>query len=731
MSNNILQLYTLTDVEFFDPPMCCPTGLCGPTTDQTLLDVSQTIRALQQDNYRVERYQMASNPNAFLGNAEVMQHVRQKQLQALPIIVVRGKVIKVGAYPSEKEIRGALDGTGDKMTQFIFFSGKGGVGKTSMACAHAVRYADEGRRTLIVTTDPASNLADVFEQEIGHHVTPISGVPNLSAMEIDPDEATREYIDRAMSPIRGAFPPQLVQVMEEQMSGPCTAEVAAFDRFTDFLDVPAENGNVFEIIIFDTAPTGHTIRLLELPDEWSQSINAASVGSGQTCIGPAAAIQDAKHKYERALSAMRQPEQTSFVFVLHPEAISINETHRAINELKKLDIENYRLIINGIIPPEGVQNPLFAARAEMQSRYLDQIEREFVFPKQRMILLANEIKGAQRLRQVGKIFFDGEPAPQVDETVKTQSHDEMLASPSDLVRARLQPNGQRRTIFFAGKGGVGKTVTSCITAIWLAQQGHKTLLLTTDPAAHLGDVLDTPIGDEVAPVGEQPNLWAVKIDPKVSAEKYRTRILNDARQRGRPESAIKMMAEELNSPCTEEMAAFDKFVEYASENDWEAVVFDTAPTGHTLRLLKLPFAWNKQIDVKAFTSVDVTAADDTAKQRFGRVIEMMSDPEQSTFAFVLYPEATPILEAWRASQELSTVGIHPGLVVANMVIPPEQATTPFVQSRRFMQKKYLQEITRRFNVPMVQIPLLPGEIKGLKMLTKLGEQMYGIERVAA
>jgi len=615
------------------------------------------------------------------------------------------------------------------MTQFIFFSGKGGVGKTSMACAHAVRYADEGKRTLIVTTDPASNLADVFEQAIGHQVTPIAGVPNLSAMEIDPDKATQEYIDRAMSPIRAAFPPQIVQVMEEQMSGPCTAEVAAFDRFTDFLDVPSDNGTTFDVVIFDTAPTGHTIRLLELPSEWSQSIDAASAGSGQTCLGPAAAIQDAKHKYERALAAMRQSEQTSFVFVLHPEAISIKETRRTINELSKLDIENYRLIINGIIPPEGVQNPLFAARAEMQSRYLDQIEREFSFPKQRMILLADEIKGAQGLRQVGKIFFDGEPASKVDEAGKVQSQDESFASSLDLVRARVQPNGHQRTVFFAGKGGVGKTVASCITAVWLARQGNKTLLLTTDPAAHLGDVLDTTVGDDVKELSGLPNLWAVNIDPKAAAETYKTRILDDARQRGRPESAILIMEEELNSPCTEEMAAFDKFIEYASQDEWDAVVFDTAPTGHTLRLLELPVDWSKQIDVKVFASVDATAADDVAKARFAKVIKMMSDPEQSTFAFVMYPESTPILEAWRAAQELGTVGVHPGLVVANMVIPPEQTTTPYVQSRRAMQEKYLKEITERFSVPMVQIPLLPNEIKGLKMLTELGDQIYGMEKV--
>ena len=617
------------------------------------------------------------------------------------------------------------------MTQFIFFSGKGGVGKTSMACAHAVRYADLGKRTLIVTTDPASNLTDVFDQAIGHHVTPIAGVPNLSAMEIDPDKATQEYIDRAMAPIRAAFPPQIVQVMEEQMSGPCTAEVAAFDRFTDFLDVPENNGVTFDIVIFDTAPTGHTIRLLELPAEWSQSIDAASAGSGQTCLGPAAAIQDAKHKYERALSAMRQSEQARFVFVLHPEAISIKETRRAIDELIKLNIENFGLIVNGIIPHEGIRNPLFAARAKMQARYLTQIESDFPYPKQRMTLLADEIKGVWKLREVGKIFFDGEAAVQVDESVDVQLQDESFASSLDLVRTLVEPHGRRRTVFFAGKGGVGKTVASCITAVWLARQGHRTLLLTTDPAAHLGDVLDTPVGHEVTAVSGQLNLWAVNIDPKAAAETYKTRILDDARQRGRPESAIKMMEEELDSPCTEEMAAFDKFIEYASQEEWDSVIFDTAPTGHTLRLLELPVDWSKQIDVKVFASVDGTAADDVAKERFGRVIEMMSDPGQSTFAFVMYPEATPILEAWRAAQELGTVGVHPGLVVANMVIPPEQTSTPFVQSRRIMQEKYLKEIAERFDVPLVQIPLLPHEIKGLKMLTELGEQMYGTEKVVA
>jgi len=607
---------------------------------------------------------------------------------------------------------------------FIFFSGKGGVGKTSMACTHAVRYADQGQRTLIVTTDPASNLADVFEQPIGHQITPIEGVPNLWAMEIDPDRATQEYIDRAMAPIRAAFPAAMVQVMEEQMSGPCTAEVAAFDRFTDFLELPPQNGEAMDVVIFDTAPTGHTLRLLELPAEWSHSIQSASQGSGQTCIGPAAAIQDAKHKYERALAVMRDPGQTTFIFVLHPEAIAIRETQRATAELAKLDIHTHQIIVNGIIPDEERANPLFAARADMQARYLSQIERELRLPTQRMMLLPIEIKGVGRLRQVARGFFDGDPTPRLPEEPVRAKESKQLMGPANF-RNQILPDGHRRTLFFAGKGGVGKTVASCLTAVWLARQGYRTLLLTTDPAAHLGDVLGVPVGDEPAVVEGLPSLWAVKIDPKAAAEVYKARILEDARQRGRPAESIKVMAEELDSPCTEEMAAFDRFINYASQEQWQAMVFDTAPTGHTLRLLELPVDWSKQLDVKVFASVDTAAADDVTKQRFGKVIDMMRDPAQSTFAFVMYPEATPILEAWRAAEELRTVGIETGMVVVNMVIPPEQATTPFVRARRDMQEKYLAEIGWRFPVPVVQIPLLPQEVQGLDTLSDLSDRIYG------
>ncbi len=618
-------------------------------------------------------------------------------------------------------------------SQFVFFSGKGGVGKTSMACTSAVRYADQGLRTLIVTTDPASNLADVFEQPIGHQITAIERASNLWAMEIDSDQATVEYIDRAMAPIRAAFPLAMVKVMEEQMSGPCTAEVAAFDRFVDFLELPAPESNGghsglrFDVVIFDTAPTGHTLRLLELPVEWSRSISEAEHGNGQTCIGPTGAIQDAKQKYERALTTLRDEAQTTFIFVLQPEATSIKETQRAIQELTKLGIHTHETIVNGIIPPEATSNELFARRREMQAGYLAQIEHVLPLRSRKMVQLSGEIKGTARLRDVARVLFDGEAMPDshADELVGEQVSTDYQQPDQSALRLRIVPNGHRRTVFFAGKGGVGKTVASCLTAVWLAKQGYKTLLLTTDPAAHLGDVLGVPVTNEVAAVEGVPNLWATKIDPKAAADAYRTRILDDARRRGRPEAAIQMMAEELNSPCTEEMAAFDSFIDFASQTEWQVIVFDTAPTGHTLRLLELPIDWSKQLDVKIFASVDSSAADDIAKQRFGSVIDMMRDPTQSTFAFVMYPELTPIIEAYRASKELGTVGIETGLVIANFIIPPEQATTAYSSARRNMQQKYMAEILDRFPAPVAQIPLLPTEVQGLTTLAQLAEQVYG------
>ena len=618
--------------------------------------------------------------------------------------------------------------------RFLFFSGKGGVGKTTMACTTAVAEADAGRRVLIVTTDPASNLADVFEQPIGHAITSIGGVPNLWAMEIDPDRATAEYTDRTLAPIREIFPPEIVKVMEEQLAGPCTAEVAAFDRFADFLDPIAlaepAGSSAFDLVVFDTAPTGHTVRLLELPEAWTRSISEAETGSGQTCIGPAAAIADAKAKYERALDALRDGARTRFVFVLQPESTAIAETRRASAELGRLGIATTELIVNGVLPDEEASTPFFAARIAMQERYLGEIARALPMPSRRVPLLDGEVRGVGRLRALVPLLGDERAIRPVfggagESPVRVDGRD-----PGPAL-ATLLPAGRPRTVFFAGKGGVGKTVVSCTTAVWLAGRGLRTLLVTTDPAAHIGHVLGAAVGPEPALIDGVDGLWAARIDAKAAAAAYTERIIADAVARGRGPDAIAAMREELDSPCTEEIAAFDRFIDLASRDAYDVTVFDTAPTGHTLRLLELPIDWSHQLDVKVFASVDTAAADAVAKARFARVIDMMRDPAQSTFAFVMYPEATPIVEAERAVRELAALDIPLGLVVANMVLPEEVCRTPYARSRRRMQQGYLAETDRRFAAPVLDVPLLDSEVIGLERVAELVDRLFILPSLVA
>ncbi len=285
--------------------------------------------------------------------------------------------------------------------KFLFFSGKGGVGKTSMAASTAVWQAGQGRKTLIVTTDPASNLADIFETEIGHHIVPIGGAPGLWAMEIEPDQATAEYKERILGPMRTVFPPEVIAVVEEQFNSPCTTEIAAFDRFVKFMDDPE-----YDLVIFDTAPTGHTIRLLELPVNWSEFIDLSSKGSGQTCLGPVQAIQESKTIYDKAMVNLRDPRSTTFVFVVQPEAVIISETERSVAEISQLGVKTIELIINSILPEEVCREPFFRKQYEMQQRHLREIETRLVMPTRQMFLQEEEIKGLERLKHTGQMLFE-------------------------------------------------------------------------------------------------------------------------------------------------------------------------------------------------------------------------------------------------------------------------------------------------------------------------------------
>lgn len=592
----------------------------------------------------------------------------------------------------------------------IFFSGKGGVGKTTMACATALYYAGQGKKTLLVSTDPASNIADVLEQPIGYGVVPVEGAPNLWATEIDPDRAVAEYKERVLNPYKEIMPEDILASLDEQLSGPCTVEIAAFDRFIDFMDV-----DDFETVVFDTAPTGHTLRLLALSVDWSRYIETAAKGSGQTCLGPVQAIQGAKAKYDAATAMLKDPSRTQFVFVMRPQALSVYETLRAANELGGQGIKPARLIANGVLPAEAGEGPLMVREREEQNHRIREAEERLGLRAQRVSLRPEEVKGVQGLLGVAAELYEGRgPTFGIGED-RLPGEPARIAAPD--VNALFRPlSGRTKAFFFTGKGGVGKTTVSCATALALARRGHKTLLVTTDPAAHLGRVLDHPVTAEPGLVA--PNLTAVHIDQVKAFHEYKDRVLKEAAETASAEM-LQATAEELDSPCTEEMAAFDHFARHFEDESYDFIVLDTAPTGHTLRLLDLPFQYAQQTALAAAEAKGGGTAQ-RADARFQRLIARLKDPALTTFVFVFTPEATPILESHRAFLDLKNAGIHAQFLVANMVLSPDQASTPFLRRRRAMQQRYLAEAQAKFGLPVLVLPQRDAEPKGLAMLEELG-----------
>lgn len=599
-------------------------------------------------------------------------------------------------------------------TRYLFFSGKGGVGKSTMSCATAVWLAGNGYKTMLVTTDPAPNLSDIFGQTIGHKITAIDKVPNLHAIEINPDIASEEYRERAIAPVRGILEDKQLAVIMEQMKSPCVEEVAAFDKFIEFMDDPQ-----YDVVIFDTAPTGHTIRLLELPSGWDKEI----AKGGSTCIGPSASLQGAKVKYEKAVSYLQDKSKTSFVFVLKAENLSILETARSQKELGALGISINLLIINGLFPAEACTDSFFKKKLAEQEHHMTIIDDQFkAIERFRFPLMPSELNGFKLLEAVGKFLYenDARELPTADAS-RRKSSGISIKYDSEQINSLLTPAAGEKTryVFFTGKGGVGKSTVACMTALHMAQKGYKTLVLTTDPASHLEAIFGQAVGHEAKAIVGEPNLFAARIDQKKALDEYRARILAAVKDLGN--DVITSVTEDLNSPCAEEMAAFERFMAYLVPGPYQVVVFDTAPTGHTIRLLELPSDWHGYIDLGSLTK----KTSDGTVQEYDAVIAAMRDPQKSTFAFVMYPEFTPIVEAWRASEDLKKqVGIHTGLVVVNMVIPPESGDNAFFDSRRRQQEKYLPLLQEKFPVPLLGIPLFDHEPEGLKDLAVLGRKVF-------
>jgi arsenite-transporting ATPase len=596
--------------------------------------------------------------------------------------------------------------------KFVFFSGKGGVGKSTMSCATAVWLAKSGYKTLLVTTDPAPNLSDIFSQTIGHHITQIQGMENLHAIEINPDMASEEYRERIVAPLRKLLDEKNLNIVREQLKSPCVEEVAAFDKFIEFMDDPG-----YDVVVFDTAPTGHTIRLLALPSGWSETLQK----DASTCIGPGASLQSAKAKYEKAISYLQDRNRTSFVFVLKPENSSLLETKRSAEELSRLGIATSFLIVNGILPAEACTDAFFRKKKGEEERIIARIEADFASLEKVFYPLRDaEVAGIPLLHAVGRFVYEGreDNISVAPPAAAAEMQAKRMAYPKDRCLDLLKPVNGQRYIFFTGKGGVGKSTIASTTSLYMADHGFKTLIVTTDPASHLQDIFGQEINHVPSPIQGIDNLFAARIDQRQALEEYKVRILSAVKDQN--EATKKSVEEDLNSPCAEEMAAFEKFMSYFEESSYDITVFDTAPTGHTLRLLELPTDWKGFIDLGTLTK----QTSEATQNKYTDVIEKMRNHDKSTFVFVMYPEYTPIVEAWRAAEDLKNqVGIETAAVAVNYLLPLDVGNNAFFDRRRKQQQKYLAEIADRFRKPMLFVPLLDHEPEGIESLRGLGRDM--------
>lgn len=580
-------------------------------------------------------------------------------------------------------------------TRNLFFTGKGGVGKTSMACATAVQLAEEGLRVLLVSTDPASNLHDVLATKITSEPTPINGVPDLHAMNIDPAESARQYRERMVEPYRGVLPDAAVASMEEQFSGSCTLEIAAFDEFSRLLGDDSATSQ-YDHVIFDTAPTGHTLRLLTLPSAWSGFMETNTTGT--SCLGPLAGLQAQQKLYEQSVAALSNADKTTLVLVTRPEASALREAARTSEELHQLGVQNQRLIVNGMFSAYANDDEFATAMESRCNQAMDAIPDEIApLPRTLVPLLPAGLMGIDALKQIGDA--DG-----ASEFIRSDDSLPQLDVGLSALIDEIADSGHG-VVMTMGKGGVGKTTVAASIAVALADRGHEVLLSTTDPAAHLAT---TMASDQL------PNLTISRINPVQETQEYTAEVMAtagaDLDDQGRA-----LLEEDLRSPCTEEIAVFRAFARAVADGNDRFVVLDTAPTGHTILLLDSALAYHRE----------VTRQSSQMPEYVEQLLPRLRDPEFARVLIVTLPEATPVHEATQLQEDLRRAEIEPFAWVINQSFQPLAVTDPVLQQRKQNEVPFIREVSDSLAQRLAVLPWQMVPPTGHEGLIRLAGTAFG------
>ena len=554
--------------------------------------------------------------------------------------------------------------------RYLFFTGKGGVGKTSISCALAVALADAGRKVLLVTTDPASNLEDVFSQEVGATPVPAQGVEGLWLEEVDPTAQAAALRESVVTPYRGVLPADAIAQMEEQLSGSCTVEIAAFDRFAELLAGSETEG--FDHIIFDTAPTGHTLRMLELPGAWCTYLDSNTTGT--SCLGPLSGLSEKRSLYARAVDILKDPQQCALVLVARPDRLCLDEAARTAQELRSVGMAAQLLIVNALIEhPEGELACQLQRSQQQALASLPEALRDI--PVRGVPLRPFDAVGPDLLR---KLLSEDAQMPERSTTSAPalRSLDELVA---DLVRRRI------RLVLVMGKGGVGKTTLAVSIARRLAKAGEQVRIATTDPADHLGAF--STDGLEVSHIDEAAEL-----------ARYQEEVLAEARKAVGSEG-LAYIEEDLRSPCTQEIATFRAFAEIVSHAAHETVVIDTAPTGHTLLLLEGAASYGRQIE----------HAGGTVPESVRSLLPRLRDSSQTEMIVVTLPEDTPIREAERLQHDLDRARMPHGWWIVNQCLSLSETRDPILAARAASELPWIERARKLAAGKLAGIPRIPGE----------------------